>query len=232
MMNVLGRLQNLSLTKLGKLKSALKLVGSGYLEWQYGVKPILEDVYGIADESLRFHINAFSRIKARQSVKTSNRTYSKYSEGFGGEEVLTNGVAKVEISIDMATPNGFDLARWTSLNPVSIAYELIPYSFVLDWFYNVGGFLREVETGYLYSSRFRGGYVSRLSHAQLTRVQHIGTTKPGIHLTDSNQSSEVCSFSRTVLKSYPFPRAPVLHCNLGSGRLLNAAAMLGQLLKR
>jgi hypothetical protein len=132
-------------------------------------------------------------------------------------------------------PKEFELARWTSLNPLSIAWELIPYSFVIDWFYDAGTYLRNLESALLYNNVFNGGYVSELyAYDGTERTQKYFTYKVGIYTryyTNTARRSRKRNFVRTKLLSYPLPRAPSISTDLSSARLLSAAALLRQLLK-
>lgn len=117
------------------------------------------------------------------------------------------------------------IANYTSLNPVSIVWELIPYSFVVDWFTNVGGYLRNLESSLLYGSDFAYGYRSDLS------VQHETQGAAG----GNNAYSEVAAgdyllvtFRRSILNASPTPRFPSFNPKLGTTRLLSAASLLGQ----
>ena len=127
------------------------------------------------------------------------------------------------------------MARWTSLNPVSIAWELTPYSFVVDWFYDLGGYLRNLETGLLYNTRFKSGYKSELYLWESDEIAPMG----GTHAVGDNswriqackQRTRRVQFYRTKLTSYPLPHLPRLDAKLGSSRLLSAASLLTQKLR-
>lgn len=207
-----------------RFKALVRGISSARLEFIYGWKPLAEDLYSAADESLRVVINSNDSFNgtARQVLSPSTFTVNTV---FGSVPFIVDSSslhAFVKIGVSMYVPS-FDLSRWSSLNPVSILWEALPYSFVVDWVYNVGGYLRNYETGLLQANKFRCGYVSKLVRGTVSARWTDGFW---------NVEGVFLDFTRTVLSSYPFPSLPRLEVNMGSSRLLNAAALLGQFLRR
>lgn len=207
----------------------LKAPANAWLLYTYGIKPLVGTIFGIADEQIRTVINKIVCYKVRKS--DSHRPESVIIPTADGTwEFPVTGTMKVSVSIGLnLVPDEMnDLARWSSLNPLSIAWETLPLSFVADWFLNVGGYLRSFETALLYDSKFRDGYVSYFQAGDITlnlnqggdgwyRRFHGGCTYLG--------------FERNKLTSFPRPELPSLEANLGSSRLLSAASLLAGLLK-
>jgi len=207
---------------------------NGWLQWTYGWKPLLGDVFQSLDERQRIVFNKVEKLKGRASF---NREvdFEKYigiePVTSPGSLVSVSGVNKqaVTICVKISTRDGTDISRWSSLNPISIAYELTPYSFVVDWFFDVGSYLRNLETGLLYGSRFMGGYVSTLV-VQKTDGTAAGRAVDGALLRSATAWKDRITFNRDMLTSYPLPQRPSFKADLGSGRMLSAAALLRQLL--
>jgi hypothetical protein len=140
--------------------------------------------------------------------------------------------AKCRIVARVTIPSGFDLSRWSSLNPVSFAWEVIPYSFVVDWFYDVSSYLRNLETCLLYNSRFISGYKSELFvHRSKGVASYKGNQGGEVHEIAAVSYGRTVQFQRSVLSSYPRPHAPTFKVQLGWERLLSAAALTTQLFK-
>lgn len=135
-------------------------------------------------------------------------------------------------------PRGNSWAGFTSLNPVSIAWELLPYSFVVDWFFNVGNYVRNLETALLYGGDFVDGYMTKVSYAQMKMVPKRYSYPKGsgtglVSCTfDAKSEAYLVNFNRSILTSSPTPEVPSFRADLGSARLLNAAALLAVLLKK
>jgi len=210
----------------------LGVAANMWLQYTYGVKPLLSSIHGVVDEMERFVLNktARFRVKTSESVPVgrygvnapSNLTAYITVPGLRMKRTVTLGI--------VLDQRDSDPSRWTSMNPASIAWELMPYSFVIDWFLDVGGYLRNLETSILYANRFKSGYRTDLT-AVSTPV-NIFLPDPGsTSLTYTGKIDRV-TLDRTVLTTYPAPRLPTFQARLGSSRLISAAALLTQLLKR
>jgi len=214
-------------------------VADGWLQYQYGWKPLMSDIFGAANESLRIVINRLERFKAsvKMPVDGNGDILYRTVEGVSAKvQREGQGIQACTIAIELEVPS-FDLARWSSLNPVSLGWELVPYSFVVDWFYDVGSYLRHMETALLFNTRFRGGYVSELftwdgSEVCDNKVMYpIGANE--VRWFEGCKSLiRQRSFRRTKLTSYPLPRKPTFNVDLSSARLFSAASLLRQLLRR
>jgi hypothetical protein len=116
------------------------------------------------------------------------------------------------------------LARITSLNPASIAWELTPFSFVVDWFVDVGGWIRSTETAYTHGHTFVSGYVTRTTRSE-NLFRTYGFKQPAL-FEEMEAYSRKVTMNRSLLTSYPTPSRPVFRPVLTASRLLNAAALL------
>jgi hypothetical protein len=149
-------------------------------------------------------------------------------------KVQYQGVIKAKYQIQLAPNYDQSLAKWTSLNPLSVAWELVPYSFVVDWFYDVGSYMRNLETALLYDNKFKSGFVSTLAlyEGHGTALDQRNPSSSGRNfLITGNASIRRASFNRVLLFSYPLPSIPSFQVDLGWQRLLSAASLLRQKLK-
>jgi len=218
---------------------------NGWLQWQYGWSPLLDDVFKVLDERQRLVFSQVEKIKGRagfnRSVNGTKVSIEPISSNNDVTDCECDGINKqsVTICVYLSTKDGLDPSRWTSLNPVSIAWELTPYSFVADWFFDVGSYLRNLETGLLYNSRFKGGYVSQLA---VRKVNFDAVSKASRDPREINgrvncllRNAEAwryhTTFRRDLLSSYPMPHRPSFRADLGARRLLSAASLLRQVLK-
>jgi hypothetical protein len=219
--------------RFGPIRAASK----AWLTYTYGIKPLLSSIFGIADENLRMVINKTQRYRVRASgfyfPTTVNLNTCLGSVNFPVEGGSKPVKVSVTYGLDLRTEQ-FDLSRWSSLNPVSIAWELTPLSFVFDWFYNVGGYLRNYETYLISDNKFRSGYRTRLAVGEVK----CGISDVGVGAGEISHSSiwkgniKSTNIERTVLASYPAPTLPSFGVDMGSSRMLSAAALLGTLLGR
>lgn len=215
---------------------AIRGIGSKWLEWVYGWKPLMSDVYGCAaaltkPQPIKMIVRARASQKARTTGYTGfsdNLINSSYHDAIKVRSERVEMVAHFNLGGDVLQA----LGDVTSLNPASIAWELTPYSFVADWFFDIGSYLRNLETALLYRSSFTGGYQT-VGIRVRTEATSVGVMRDVDRTITYDYGS---SYNQHSFKQrYPFgpgaipmPRLPQFKADLGSGRLLNLAGLLSQ----
>lgn len=211
--------------------------GSGkWLEWTYGWTPLASDLYGAATELMRVGDASSLLVQAssRDNFETVFTSGFQYYGNLAGSPIKGSHRTRISLVLNKDV-TGVKLARWASLNPLSIAWELTPYSFVVDWFLNIGDYLRNAETALLYQKVFKSGYVSSSSKQEGTVVYSGNRSVTGVptytYRVRANAYVKQTRFIRARLNTYPFPHPPSFKCDLGWRRLVNAAALLGGKIK-
>lgn len=218
-------------------RKLLKASASARLEYEYGWLPLASSLYDCITEIQNIIAADLRTIKVRASTPVPNRVSSVSVQYIGAVPVVVErgGRYMCEICVTLKT-RSIDPARWASLNPVSWAWELTPYSFVLDWMIDVGGYIRNLETSLLYGNSFVTGYITQLcatgatfsgSHSRSEDAWGTKTT----YQANLKGSGRFIAMDRSVLLSFPAPRLPTFEADLGATRLLNLAALLAQKLK-
>lgn len=209
--------------------------GSLWLEWTYGWKPLAKDLYGSMENMILASKQGSGvsghPIKVTATEVGDERVIKSYDAVNGTEldKLIFSKYQSRIVAFYVLTTGGLNsVANYTSLNPVSITWELIPYSFVVDWFINVGGYLRNLESGLLYNSDFSYGYRSqRYTKSEVHEVAGGNAAYSAV----ATGSSLTRGFNRFVLTGSPLPRPPSFNPKLGTERLLNGAALLSQQLR-
>lgn len=211
---------------------SLKIPANYWLQYVYGVRPLISDIFGAADQCLRFNINSSRRIKTGSHNEERNVPFrwALYS-GASVEDIPSIGKGRVSKTFGCSYMNAdsTSLANFTSLNPLSIAWELTPYSFVVDWVYDLGGFLRSMESSLLFGNKFQGGYATELI-AYDGEVDYV--FKDAYTTRILQGAIRYRQMTRSLLTVTPVPRAPSFKADLGSSRLLSSASLLAQFFKR
>ncbi len=222
-----------------------------WLEYTYGWKPLLSDIYNATqdlkrknDSMLHFSARASEQREASGTRSLGRPDIVGDGTGFIIQEgpVLTSktgGIAKASCmyGITLKPPSKLsNAARWTSLNPLSIAWELMPYSFVIDWFVDVGSYLRDIETSLIYGPEFVSGFKSSLKIMNVSEsidYNHRGTNSffDGVMVVNASNKVDYKVFNRSILTTYPLPHLPQVKTDLSWKRLMSAAALLTQQLK-
>jgi len=133
----------------GRNKSGLDTLANGWLEYQYGWKPLISDLYGLVQAWHKGFVTSGTTFSIRAKVtdskpyviaqqatyQTDGPTYFYRGSGVSTATAKAGGKLRVTNSY-LATLGSLGL-----LNPLSLAWELLPYSFVVDWFIPVGNYL-------------------------------------------------------------------------------------------
>jgi hypothetical protein len=121
-------------------------VGDHWLAWQYGVRPLISDIKGSIEEI--YKVRSVQPLIRRVRVSIPERKV--FFPGSGGLNPTTHKssgyvVAYAEFN---SGASSFDQTaqRLGLTDPLLLAWELIPYSFVIDWFLNVGSFIQATGT--------------------------------------------------------------------------------------
>lgn len=209
-------------------------VSSRYLEMRYGWQPLVGSVYDALDNLHREVlgprlVSLTVRSGSRETLDGSSMT-TVYSGEHGTIELpfvrFSEDDYRCELSWDIIVP-GEGIWDWTSLNPAVIAWELLPLSFVADWFVTVGNCLENLENWVLWKSGFVGGYVTYTCRS--TRIGQVNAAGAKSYQYISRRAREVrikVMKDRQVLTSLPMPNPPRVRINLNSDRVLDAAALL------
>lgn len=216
-------------------------LANGWLQYQYGWKPLIKDVFDVCDESSRTVRRALTHVKARSTATLDGVAKVTQFIASASTNVTRTSKGKQSCTYQVQLePRGFDPGQWSSLNPVSLAWELIPYSFVVDWFIDVGSYMRNLESALLYKQYFQKGFVSNLYAVDCTYdcgQKYLygpdGASPPRFTRIEWAQAKvRDRRFSRSVLSSMPLPHLPMFSAKLGSERLLSAASLLRQIFDR
>jgi hypothetical protein len=109
---------------------------NNWLEYKYGWMPVLQDIHGaaktLADIQYKPRNHVFhSRVKSQDLWRR---------DGMNGP---IRYEAKAWCRVRVNTPSLSLGNKIGALNPLTVAWELIPFSFVADWFVNIGDCIAE-----------------------------------------------------------------------------------------
>lgn len=118
-------------------------IANRWLQYQYGLKPLMSDLYGTTEALAKgIRSGMYQHVRSRVS-DGYNREFKSSDGNFVTHFVKAtiNGTARYKIS----DPSLKQLSQFGITNPLLLAWELIPYSFVIDWMFPVGNFLSSLD---------------------------------------------------------------------------------------
>lgn len=120
-----------------------KTFGNAFLEWHFGWSPLIKDIY----DSIAV---LEAPIPVHQPVKATARAfdYTTFKRSTVPGETWTGNDSwrvrcKLQAEVSVSNPNLRLASQMGLVNPAVLAWEVIPFSFVVDWFVPVGSFLNQ-----------------------------------------------------------------------------------------
>lgn len=200
-----------------------------FLEFHFGWEPIVKDVYACIDV-LQRDIPA-GRICGRSYGTTSLKNVETYPSVWPYKYTFLNThtlsvSAVVGATVSVSNPNLALANQLGLINPLSLAWELVPFSFVVDWFVNVGNFLESFTdtAGYSISDpfvRIWSGDVCYHSLRDPAGLAAYGNELAYEATTRSSSTSRVLTLPGVTLKTRD-------SWNLSPTRAITACALLIQ----
>jgi hypothetical protein len=226
---------------LGILHDVKKPRGSNWtnhwLQLQYGWKPLLSDVYGAA-AALSKRPKDYFRVTAK-AFRSDTDQWVDLNPPTGSPSGLTNDgwgyltVADRERGVFAridAIPDNDLVMSFTSLgltNPLLIAWEVVPFSFVVDWAIPIGNWLDSLDAHLGYSSAY-----TSISYRNKTRWETNGISKSFAEYVfganDFYGYKEVLAVDRIASSGVALPSLPRFKDPRSLGHMANGLSLLAQ----
>ncbi len=189
-----------------KRKSPSSQWASNWLELRYGWNPLLHDVKGAADLLADLHYRAIvctgiGKIKETDLFTTE---VSKGGEYASLQNHRRQDMCKVRLDFEPIGYAGIEAKHAGILNPFEVAWELLPLSFVVDWFLPVGDTIKCLD--YAAGLVFKSGSISNVRRH--TYDISPGSTHPNTQWKKLVGYGSLLQFRRTHLTSAPYPLRP------------------------
>lgn len=189
----------------GNPRSAFDQFSDLWLLGRYGIRPLIYDFYS-AQKAMEVLMKGTTIVRGRGRTTESD-----------GDSVVTTGTLDAQTDVTWAETltwersyNGFAYCQFSSskqaafqFNPLVTAWELTPYSFIIDWFIDVGSWVQTL------TPRMNGDYLG-IALGVHTRSTHTITYREDTH--SGVVGSQSGASKVTVVNSYtrgsaeiPFP---------------------------
>ncbi|DAD52029.1 TPA_asm: maturation protein [ssRNA phage Esthiorhiza.3_8] len=214
-------------------------VPNAWLELQYGWKPGMSDVLGACQElEDRNDPHAYSASVSGLVKHQDTHRWLKSSlvGSTFGIDVLGERFTLTKVRLDYVLENPL-LQTLSSLgitNPAALAWELVPYSFVVDWFAPIGSWLSSMDAANAWS--FNGGTRTVFQTLKETGIGWKGHWTDGfatiVPIGSPSYANNITRLSRETYRDSPLPGFPGLKNPMSSGHIANAMALLVTALSR
>lgn len=185
----------------------LDFASNAWLEMTYGWKPLLSEIdnaardlaYGWEAENADFRIHGSGSATGSSELVNTSRFSADDINVFRAEQSVRVGYT---CHVKVIDPTWRALSALGILNPLEIGWELMPYSFVVDWFMPMGNWVASLDA--LVGLQFVDG-----SRSERRTQVYSGVTVPDATIGGEIWPSPVHyqasqkSFKRTVLAGPP-----------------------------
>lgn len=227
-----------------------KELANDYLAYQYGIKPLIADIQGGAEQLAEFilkaaplKVNGHATLKLKGENSFDETTFSVPQ--LGGD--FSHSVEEwydirikygVEYSVDDQLLRSASQLGFTS--PANTIWELVPFSFVVDWFAPIGDFLNNLTAlkGLIVKTCYKTHFIRRRVTYTLFKPTAGGPISGGGH--SGNDVSGTWGPYTWVLEQYwvkreviPLPDLPKPSWKspVSTVHATNALALIRQLIK-
>lgn len=203
-------------------------LAKNWLELQYGWKPLLQDVEGAA-KSLAYLNAGTLMVQTVRSTKSKTTTESGNLTVVGYPAGSWTCITKTEIRFGMrfkvGEPLDAFLAQIGFNNPISLAWEIIPYSFVVDWFLPIGEYLTGLK--HWEGMHFVDGWETRFTRqTAVYDMSYFRETATDVDIRNGNYSRDAVKLDRLVLTDFPSMNLPSFKNPISVTHAFNALALL------
>lgn len=217
-----------------KMPSDKRSFAENLLEMQYGWKPLLQDIIGAAEAFSRFMLANDQLLSVRTSKRLSTNTVDLLTSGsatVGSRQTLSTTTVTfcVRYKVDNAVKALFAQTGFT--NPINLFWEVLPYSFLFDWFLPVGQMLEYLSAWD--GMQFHSGFETRFTkQSTIISVSYSGLLDPPHSPPDGSMTAFYGSFSgervlvdRIPLAGFPSMKMPTMKNPFSATHALNALAL-------
>jgi hypothetical protein len=213
-------------------KQTAKTLAGQWLGYKYGWQPLLSDIHG-AVLALEAKDPSEWMVTARGTATSTFEDHGIYGNAGSANAHLANHRIKkgcyVRIDAVPASPGLATAASLGLTNPALLAWELLPLSFVADWFVPVGDYLTQLDSTVGWD--IKGYSQSDLVQAHYNwRGRTTSTTAGGgtTYFNSWSSSRKFVALNRSVASSVPFPILPWIKDPITASNVKNALALLVQ----
>jgi len=248
--NIPGSIRDLFGSKPPKFRrnggpSATKDLAGNWLELQYGWKPVLMDIQFLLEKFKAFSAEDFPVHVVESSATHRIGEGGELKPNAGSEATVIGGWSKLtttrtSFGIRFKVQDQFRalLSQSGFTNPISLLWELLPFSFVGDWALPIGPYLESLDSwgGLVLLDGWETNFSRKIQVFQTNYDGYaypVPRTPPNRHTTIQGfYRSEAILLDRVKLTSFPTMDLPTLKNPFSVGHALNGVALMVQLFKR
>jgi hypothetical protein len=198
-----------------------------WLELQYGWKPLLSDVFGACDALSKRDKDDWMVTAKGTAGRKPFGTFAQRGTGLSWYDSASRYELGVFVRADAWPSRAFaSLSSVGVTNPLNVAWELVPYSFVVDWFLPIGGWINSLDATIGFEFRGISQTYFELIEGLANGVTHHENGKSFIN--DWVAYKRQLIVDRVVLSTLPQAGFPSFKNPVSLGHMANGLSLLAQ----
>lgn len=220
-------------------RATMDFFGNAWLEFSYGWRPFVNDIYGSCELLANtYHLKRPTVVSRKHEVSISRLGYPCRTQTapFGTKNIemaYSASTRKVRYIVEYLEDNQVlsMLAQTGLTNPLLLGWELLPYSFVMDWFLPLGQYLKNLDAtrGLVFQ---RGVRVESWSHSHTTKWVCDKKDARDNWVSGCGRNLVSQGKVRTVLSSFPSPSLPAWRLPTSLSQATSGLSLLNQIFYR
>ncbi len=202
-----------------------------WLEYSYGWRPLVNDIYSsaklLADTYYRNRdvVTATGSATRTDNLSILEKTYNGLPFALISGSIDHKAKCTVRYIVDSSVAT--TLANTGLSNPALLAWELLPYSFVVDWVLPVGNYLENVNASSGLS--FLNGFIEQMTFIRGNVEIYRDNTYPNHSGGSGGCSNFQGAITRSRLTAFPTATFPSFSPNLNLSQVTSGLALLSQI---
>jgi hypothetical protein len=223
--------------QLGDLWGVTKNGANLFLQWKYGWKPLMNDVYK-AYQTFSKDCDPALLLTVRRTISSSeNHRSNPLLDLLPGSVVWERHCDyRTTVQLTARLPQSYTTQftrganQWGLVNPASLAWELVPWSFVVDWFMPIGNILEAFSA--TVGLDFVDGFMGLSAEGYYKGTKSL-TNYPYVQYPNGypRASSKRHQYTRTLYGGFPSPTGVYWKNPFSTGHGLSALSLLRQMMK-
>lgn len=118
-----------------------------WLEYSFGWRPLMSDIYGAAEEIHKSVHEGFPYyVRTSGGGRRVSSVMSNHASGPVSRSFVESCELRAKARFTVRNSSVKSLVQLGLTNPAEIAWEVVPFSFVIDWFIPVGDFIASLDS--------------------------------------------------------------------------------------
>lgn len=199
---------------------------NNWLQLQYGWKPLLSDIYGACDALSKRDRDDWGVTAKGQARTTLSGSFANLADGTAHFRSASKYELGVYTRVDAWLGALNALSSLGVTNPLNVAWELVPYSFVVDWFLPVGNWIQSIDA--TLGVEIRGVSTTRFRRGVLTGEGITHSEGDLFFINNWSVYKRDVNVSRAASTDLPFASFPSLKDPRSLGHMANGLSLLAQ----